>query len=70
MQKELDQRYIPPAPADKMRVPGRAYYGANVKVSSAITAVQETDAPAATAATSADVGKKSKARRKRRAKGE
>ena len=31
-QKELDQRYIPPAPADKMRVPGGAYYGANVKV--------------------------------------
>ena len=31
--------------------------------------MQESDAPAATAASLADVGKKSKARRKRRAKG-
>ena len=68
-QKELDQPYIPPAPADKMRVPEGAYYGANVKVRAAAV-VQDSEAPAATAATSADVGKKSKARWKHRAKGE
>ena len=49
-QKELDQHYIPPALADKMRVTGGAYYGATVKVRAA-AAVQESDTPAATAAT-------------------